>query len=315
MKKILITGGSGFLGQALALKLKNKYKVYLGSRNNINNFNASENTKCEALPMDITNINSIHDVLNYCNPEIVIHAAATKFVDLSENHPFECIDVNILGSTNLVRACIDKKIKKVIGVSTDKAAQPNKNLYGLSKATMERVFLNADSISDTNFICVRFGNIAWSTGSVLPIWKKMHEKNKIILTTGPYMRRFFFTAEQAADLVIYGMNNIKKFHGSIISRDMKSAKIIDILNVWIKKRGGSYKIIKQRKGDGQDENLIGENELDYTKKIRNKKIIYYVINYKKKIKRQIKKIISSKNSKKLSVKEIEAILDYKILSK
>ena len=153
-KNLLITGGSGYLGVNLALKLRSKFNVFLGSRNQKRNREASIITNCEDLPLDVTNINSVRDALEYCKPKIVIHAAATKFVDISEKFPFECSDVNILGSTNIARASIEKKVETVIGISTDKATQPIKNFYGFSKATMEKLFLNAD-ITRLNYLMQR----------------------------------------------------------------------------------------------------------------------------------------------------------------
>lgn len=308
-KKILITGGSGFLGINLAKKLKKNYKVYLSSRNQKNNFLAHKITSCQTYPMDICNINSIRDVLKIVKPDIVIHAAATKFVDLAEKFPFECVDVNILGSSNICRACIESNVKTVIGISTDKATQPIKNFYGLSKAVMEKLFCNLNTVSKTNFLCVRYGNVAWSTGSVLPIWKDMYLKNKKILTTGPYMRRFFFTINEATELVSFALKNYKKFSGKIVSVNMKSARMIDILKTWKKYYKCDYRIISQRKGDRQDEYLISENELNFTKKIKEKNKTYFVIDFNKSIKKTIKQIISSGNAEKLSQNEIKKIID------
>ena len=194
-KNLLITGGSGYLGVNLALKLRSKFNVFLGSRNQKRNREASIITNCEDLPLDVTNINSVRDALEYCKPKIVIHAAATKFVDISEKFPFECSDVNILGSTNIARASIEKKVKTVIGISTDKATQPIKNFYGFSKATMEKLFLNADKNSKTNFLCVRYGNVVWSTGSVFPIWKEMHKKKNYLYYRSIHEKILFFYSE------------------------------------------------------------------------------------------------------------------------
>ena len=306
-KNLLITGGSGYLGVNLALKLRSKFNVFLGSRNQKRNREASIITNCEDLPLDVTNINSVRDALEYCKPKIVIHAAATKFVDISEKFPFECSDVNILGSTNIARASIEKKVKTVIGISTDKATQPIKNFYGFSKATMEKLFLNADKNSKTNFLCVRYGNVVWSTGSVFPIWKEMH-KIKIIYTTGPYMRRFFFSIANAVDLVNFAIKNSNKFKGKIICSNMKSALILDVLKIWIKNYGGKYKIIENRKGDRIDEFLIGDNEIKNTYEIKSKNKIYYIIDYEKNFKNHIQSIISSANAKKLSEKEIVKLI-------
>ncbi len=308
-KNLLITGGSGYLGINLANKLKQKYRVFLGSRNQKRNREAYNITGCKDIPLDVSNINSIRDALNYCNPKIIIHAAATKFVDISEEFPFECSDVNILGSANLARVAIEKKVKTVIGISTDKATQPIKNFYGFSKAAMEKLFLSANNNSSTNFLCVRYGNVAWSTGSVLPIWKEMFEKNKIILTTGPKMRRFFFKIDDAVELVNFALKNSKKFAGKIVCADMKSALILDLLKTWIENYGGRFKVIKGRKGDRLDEFLIGNNEIKHTFKINQKSKLYYIIDYDKISSRPVKKIISSKNSKKLNKKELLELLE------
>ncbi|AEA80520.1 capsular polysaccharide biosynthesis protein CapD [Candidatus Pelagibacter sp. IMCC9063] len=310
-KKILITGGNGFLGLHLAQRLKKNFNIILGSRNNKNNFLVEKKTNCKTFPLDITNINSVRDAINFCKPDIIIHAGATKFVGLSETQPFECADVNIMGSCNIARTAIDKGVKLVIGISTDKATQPIQNFYGMSKAAMEKIFLLSNKLSKTKFLCVRYGNVAWSTGSVLPIWKEMFKKNKTILTTGPYMRRFFFTADDAVDLVIAALENSKKIAGKILCPEMKSSKMIDILKVWVKKFGGKYKIINKRDGDRLDEYLIAENEKDFTKNFYHKKKKYYVIDFSKKIKNAIRQTVTSENCQKLSEKEISQLLDLK----
>ena len=309
-KKILITGGTGFLGINLAKKFSKKYAVILSGRNNKLNYIAKNKTQCEVIPLDVSNINSIRDAINYAKPDIIIHAAATKFVDLSEKFPFETIDSNVLGSSNIARVSIDKKIKTVIGISTDKASPPVKNIYGLSKSIMERLFLSSSNQSNTQFSCVRYGNVAWSTGSVLPIWKRMFDKNKTLLTTGPYMRRFFFLVSDAVTLVDTALKNIKFLNGKILSREMKSAQMIDIIKSWINIYGGKYSIIGSRSGDRQDEYLIGEEELKYTieKKINN--IKHYVIDFSKTDKNSIKKIVSSSTAEKLSNLDISKILKF-----
>ena len=309
-KKILITGGTGFLGINLAKKFSKKYAVILSGRNNKLNYIAKNKTQCEVIPLDVSNINSIRDAINYAKPDIIIHAAATKFVDLSEKFPFETIDSNVLGSSNIARVSIDKKIKTVIGISTDKASPPVKNIYGLSKSIMERLFLSSSNQSNTQFSCVRYGNVAWSTGSVLPIWKRMFDKNKTLLTTGPYMRRFFFLVSDAVTLVDTALKNIKFLNGKILSREMKSAQMIDIIKSWINIYGGKYSIIGSRSGDRQDEYLIGEEELKYTveKKINN--IKHYIIDFSKTDKNSIKKIVSSSTAEKLSNFDISKILEF-----
>ena len=307
-KKILITGGSGYLGRNLALFLKNKYKIILGSRNNQKNDLVKKLTGCEALPLDVSNKNSLIDAVNYVKPNIIIHAAATKFVDLSEKYPLECHDINIVGSSNVARVAIDKKVESVIGISTDKASPPIKNIYGMSKAIMEKLFISLSNNHKTKFTCVRYGNVAWSTGSVLPIWSQMFKKNKTIYTTGPYMRRFFFTINEAVDLVNTSLKNINFLNGKILSKEMKACKMIDILKVWKKIYGGNYIIKNQRKGDRQDEFLIGESELNYSETIYFNKKKFFMINQNMNKSKSLKKIISSQNAKKLSFNEIKNIL-------
>src|SRR5262249_36022839 len=162
------------------------------------------------LPMDVTNIEAVRDVFVEVKPDIVIHAAATKFVDLAERQPMECVDVNVRGSQNVARGAVEKGARSVIGISTDKASPPVRNTYGLSKALMERMFCSMNGKTDTLFTCVRYGNVAWSTGSVLPIWKRMHDETGVIGTTGPEMRRFFFTVEEAVRLVLTALQNIEE---------------------------------------------------------------------------------------------------------
>ena len=205
---------------------------------------------------------------------------------------------------------MNKKIPTVIGVSTDKASPPIKNIYGLSKSCMERLFCSSQPYGKTKFVCVRYGNVTWSTGSVLPIWKRMFNKDKIIKTTGPNMRRFFFSVDEAVSLVDQALKLKDKLNGKILSAEMKSAKMIEILKVWIKTLGGKYKVIETRKGDRLDEYLIGEDELKYTEelKIKNKK--YFVIDFNKLAKKPLKKIVSSQNAKRLSQSDIEKIIQF-----
>lgn len=309
MKTILITGGSGFLGRNLALNLKNNYNIILGSRNNKQNFTASKITGCRALPLDVSNIESVRDIIKETKPHIIIHAAATKFVDLSEKYPNETIDINVTGSQNVARAAIENGVEFVLGISTDKACPPIRNIYGLSKATMERLFCLLNKKSETQFACVRYGNVAWSTGSVLPIWKKMHEETGILETTGPEMRRFFFSIQDAVDLVINAIDNKDLIQGQVLSRVMKSAQIEDILNVWVKHFGGQWKKIQGRPGERDDEFLVGETELAYCQVITLNNIKHFLISPNTKVESGLPAIFTSKEADRLSEDEILEILN------
>ena len=308
-KTMLITGGTGFLGKNLALFFKGNYNVILGARNNKQNLQAKKITGCVAVPMDVTNIEAIRDVVNEFKPQIIIHAAATKFINLSEKYPMECVDVNIIGSQNVARVAVDKNIEIVIGISTDKAAPPVRNVYGMSKSIMERIFCSMNEKSNTKFTCVRYGNIAWSTGSVLPIWDEMHKKTGIIGTTGPEMRRFFFTVDEAVDLIDTALNNIEDIKGKVLSRVMKSAKIEDILRVWIKNKGGKWEKLDTRPGERNDEFLVGEIELPFTVEKYYNNIKHFIISFNQKAEKPLDKIFSTKNAEKLNDDEILKLIN------
>lgn len=307
-KTILITGGSGFLGRNLALKLKDKYNVVLGSRNNKNNAYARKITECDVLPLDVSNIESVRDVITEVKPNIIIHAAATKFVDLSEKYPMETVDINITGSQNVARIAIEKGVEFVVGVSTDKACPPVRNIYGLSKATMEKIFCLMDGKTDTRFTCVRYGNVAWSTGSVLPIWKDMFDKTRVLKTTGPEMTRFFFTVDHAVELVNNAVENKELVSGKILSRMMKSAQIEDILNIWVKNLGGSWERMEGRPGERNDEFLVGETEVEYCTELEINGVKHYIISPNEKSGNKVD-IFHSGIAEKLTETEILEIIN------
>lgn len=306
---ILVTGGTGFLGRRLGLALRDDHEVVLAGRNNKQNRYAEQFTGCRTLPLDVASIESVRDVFLEVKPDVVVHAAATKFVDLAERQPLECVDVNVVGSENVARVAMERGVDTVIGISTDKAAPPVRNTYGLSKALMERVFCTLDGKTDTRFSCVRYGNVAWSTGSVLPIWKGMHDRDGVIGTTGPDMRRFFFTVDEAVALVLAAMNHIDELHGTVLGRTMKSARIGDILDIWIARHGGRWEQIEGRPGERDDEFLIGDLELPYTRSVRYDGVEHFVISFNEKAPQPLERGLSSANAERLSEDEIVAIID------
>lgn len=308
-KRILVTGGTGFLGRNLGLALKDRYDVVLTGRNNKQNMHAGEVTGCAVLPMDVANIEAVRDTFVEVKPDVVIHAAATKFVDLAEKQPMECVDVNVTGSQNIARVSIEKGVESVLGISTDKAAPPVRNTYGLSKALMERVFCAMDGKSDTKFACVRYGNVAWSTGSVLPIWKKMFEDTGVIRSTGPEMRRFFFTVDDAVKLVTTALENIETIRGGVLSRYMKAAQIEDLLDVWTSQKGGRWERMEGRPGERDDEFLIGDIELPYTEEMMFDDVKHYFITFNKKVASPLAEGLSSANTERLTEAEMIALID------
>lgn len=307
---ILITGGTGFLGKRLGMRLAAENKVILTGRNNKHNMDAQQFTGCTTLPMDVTSIESVRDVFTEVRPTVVIHAAATKYVDLSEQQPMECIDVNVFGSQNLARVCVEKGVSTVIGMSTDKSAPPVGNTYGLTKALMERVFCAMDKKTPTRFACVRHGNIAWSTGSVFPLWKKMHDNTGVIGSTGPDMTRYFSTVDDAVELVKMAIDNIEHLRGSVVSREMKSALIRDILELWIREKGGRWEKIEGRPGERPHEYLLGEPELPYTTRETFGGVTHYVTRFNQPIAKPLPAALSSATANRLSEQEVLAIINH-----
>lgn len=311
-KNILITGGSGFLGRNIAKFYNNKlYKIILASRNNALNRIAQEYSNCTFVPLDVTNFKTVDEVFNDLKPSIVIHAAATKYVDLSIKFPNECVDVNILGSQNIARASIKHNVKTVIGISTDKATPPAKTIYGLSKSLMEHLFINLNKTSNTNFFCLRFGNIAWSSGSVLPIWHRMLKNKGIITSTGPEMKRYFFTVQEASSFVIKSLNHINAFKGKVVCCEMKQAKVSRLLETFCKINNCKWKMGRKRFGDYNHEVLISKYEIDKTSIIKLNGYKYYLIdNFAENLK-FIKNEISTKNSNQLNNNDIFNIISNK----
>jgi UDP-N-acetylglucosamine 4,6-dehydratase/5-epimerase len=306
---ILITGGTGFLGKRLALALRDSHRVVLTGRSNKNNQGAKEFTGCEVAPMDVASIESVRDGVVEFNPETIIHAAATKFVDLSEKYPMECVDVNVTGSQNVARVAMERGVRVVVGISTDKASPPVRNTYGLSKALMERMFCSLNEKCSTRFGCVRYGNVAWSTGSVLPVWKRMHEKDGWIGTTGPQMRRFFFTVDEAVNLVMTALERIETIQGKVLSRKMKAAKIQDILDLWVREKGGRWQVIEGRPGERNDEYLVGDLEVPHTEEMLCDGITHYAISFNQKVSQPISVGLSSANTERLSDEEIVCLIN------
>jgi FlaA1/EpsC-like NDP-sugar epimerase len=308
-KKVLITGGTGFLGKRLALAMKDDHEVTLGARNNKQNFLAGELTGCTVLPLDISRIDAVRDAMMECKPEIIVHAAATKYVDLAEMQPMEAIDVNVIGSQNVARVAMELGVETVVGISTDKAAPPVRNTYALTKALMERMFCSLNGKTATKFVCVRFGNLAWSTGSVLPIWKRMIDQTGVIGTTGPEMRRFIISVDEAVELILTALRHVDELQGKVVTRHMKSVLIGDMLSTWIKHKGGEWKKIEGRPGERDDEYVVGDMELPYTTAVEYGGLKHYVIAFNELSDNPPAEAMSSANVERLSEEEMLAIID------
>jgi FlaA1/EpsC-like NDP-sugar epimerase len=293
----------------LALTLKDRYDICITGRNNKQNFYSERFSGVKCIPMDVSQIESVRDAFVEFKPDFVVHAAATKFVDLSERQPMECIDVNVVGSQNVARVAVERGVKKVVGVSTDKAAPPIRNIYGLSKSMMERMYCSMDAKTDTRFACVRYGNVAWSTGSVLPLWTQQFADSKLLRSTGPDMTRFFFTVDEAVALVATCMDNIGELHGKVLSRRMKAAKIRDILDIWVQEKGGRWEKMEGRPGDRPQEFLIAQTELEYTFEKKYGGVTHYVVSFNERAANPLKTEVSSDNAEMLTRAEIASLIN------
>ena len=309
-KKILITGGSGFLGKNLGLylKLKNKYNIFLCSRNIDNLKIVNKQTKCNVYPLDINNYGSVVKAFSNIQPDMIIHSAAIKYIDLAEKFPEECIQTNVIGSLNILRACKTFNIKKLIAISTDNVTNPEHNIYSLTKSLMEKSLILKSKRSKINIACVRFGNLPWSTGSIFPIWSEMSKKQKIVKSIGPDMTRYFYRVDQACSLINFMMKNINSLNGKVVVPDMKAAKIKDILDVWCKIHKVKWKKIDKRKGDKEYESIISPSEYcSFTLKNTNigKIFLLDILNNK------LKKGLNSLNAENFSTKEIKDLIQKK----
>jgi len=309
-QSILITGGSGFLGQNLAKMLRDDYELTLASRNERNLQRVASALKLAFYPLDVSNELSVYEAIRRIKPSIIIHAAATKFVDLAEKFPNECIDINVKGSQNIARAAIHFNIPQVIGISTDKVTSPIANLYGHSKAIMERLFLLQNNLSETKFLCVRYGNVAWSTGSVLPLWEKMSLDLKKVTSTGPHMNRFFFSINQAVELVVKAIKYADQLEGKTLSLPMKASNISRVLDIWSEIYGVSWVEAERRFGDRDFEILIAENELNRTmlKELGGQKLFLMNLSENVPSSEKLSEIYSSVTAIQLSDDEIYSLI-------
>ncbi len=207
-KTIIVTGGTGSIGSELVAQLLQyePKQVRVLSRDESKQYDLLEKLNypknLRLLIGDIRDKERLR--LAFKNVDIVFHAAALKHVSLCEYNPLEAVKTNIIGSQNVIDAAMENGVAKVIAISTDKAVNPM-NVLGTTKLMMEKLFVNESYYAPntkTRLSCVRFGNVAWARGSVLPLWKKQAEKNNSIRVTDGEMTRFLMSIEQAIKLVL-----------------------------------------------------------------------------------------------------------------
>jgi UDP-N-acetylglucosamine 4,6-dehydratase/5-epimerase len=193
--------------------------------------------------------------------DYVVHAAATKIVPTAEYNPFECVKTNIIGAMNVIDACIDRKVKRVIALSTDKASNPA-NLYGATKLASDKLFVAGNSYSgfhDTRFGVVRYGNVMGSRGSVIPFFLSLAEKNCLPITD-ERMTRFMISLEQGVELVWHALEDM--VGGEIYVKKIPSMKLVDIARAVAP--NARHEIIGIRPGEKLHEQMVGPEDAMYT---------------------------------------------------
>jgi len=256
--KVLITGGTGTVGKALISQNDKEYISISRNEENIANLRRLyPEVKCYV--GNIEDKSLLLRVFKDVKPDVVVHAAAMKHIDLMETNPIAGCNVNVVGSLNVAEASLINDVPITIGVSTDKACLPE-SVYGASKYIMERVFMNTNT-DENRFALTRFANVAHSAGSVLPFWLNLYKQKKPLKLTDPDMNRLIFTKEDAASLINRTIDFTKENSGGFVkSYKMKCVNMLDLAKVI----SDDIEIVGKRPGEKTDEDLISEREIART---------------------------------------------------
>ena len=238
-KKILIIGGTGALGNTLTDRYYKDNEIVIFSRDEHKHVNMKHKFPDITYHIgDVKDKESVMQVLNEYEPDVVINTAALKHVPICEDNPYESVKTNIIGHRNLID-CVNlsqHKIETLMFISTDKACKPI-NVYGMCKAISERLYVDfANKQEEIKVVLCRYGNVLESTGSVIPFFKSLLEKgNKSLPITDARMTRFLLSLEESVDLIEWAFNHSES-HGNIIVPNLQSVKVVDLA----KEIGKSY---------------------------------------------------------------------------
>ena len=265
-ESILITGGTGSFGKQfvnMTLKRYNPKKVVIFSRDEMKQWEMAKiyenDNRVRFFIGDVRDKDRLWRALSEI--DYVVHAAALKIVPKAEYDPFECIRTNVNGAMNLIDIAIDRGVKRVVALSTDKACSPT-NLYGATKLISDKVFIASNSYtanSDTRFSIVRYGNVMGSRGSVIPLFLNRTDKS-IFPITDERMTRFMITLEQGVNMVWHAFKDM--CGGEIYVKKIKSMKIVDIARTI--NPNAEFRIIGIRPGEKLHEQMIGMDDSPYT---------------------------------------------------
>ena len=264
---ILITGGTGSFGHAfvpMTLKKYNPKRLVILSRDEMKQWEMAklfgDDPRVRFFIGDVRDKDRLYRALD--GIEYVVHAAATKIVPTAEYNPFECIKTNIHGAMNLIDACIDQNVKRVVALSTDKASSPV-NLYGATKLASDKLFVASNSSyaagHKTRFAVVRYGNVMGSRGSVIPFFMSIKDSG-VLPITDKRMTRFMISLEQGVELVWHAFEDM--VGGEIYVKKIPSMKVTDIARVIAP--DAKQEIVGIRPGEKLHEQMIGAEDAYFT---------------------------------------------------
>ncbi len=263
---ILITGGTGSFGHTfvpMTLKRYNPKKLIIFSRDEMKQWEMAkqfqEDPRVRFFIGDVRDKDRLYRALD--GVDYVVHAAATKIVPTAEYNPFECIKTNINGAMNLIDACIDKGVKRVVALSTDKASSPI-NLYGATKLASDKLFVAGNSYAgshNTRFAVVRYGNVMGSRGSVIPFFMSLKDSG-VLPITDERMTRFMISLEAGAELVWHAFEDM--IGGEIYVKKIPSMKVVDLAKVVAPQ--AKLEFVGIRPGEKLHEQMIGAEDSIYT---------------------------------------------------
>ncbi|MDP2759419.1 MAG: UDP-N-acetylglucosamine 4,6-dehydratase (inverting) [Sideroxyarcus sp.] len=263
---LLITGGTGSFGHTfvpMTLAKYNPRRMVIYSRDEMKQWEMAKlyanDPRVRFFIGDVRDKDRLARALD--GIDYVVHAAATKIVPTAEYNPFECVKTNIIGAMNLIDACIDRGVKRVIALSTDKASSPA-NLYGATKLASDKLFVAGNSYAgghDTRFGVVRYGNVMGSRGSVIPFFLSIADQGALPITDDR-MTRFMITLEQGVELVWHAFEDM--VGGEIYVKKIPSMKVIEVANATVP--GAKHEIVGIRPGEKLHEQMIGAEDALYT---------------------------------------------------
>jgi UDP-N-acetylglucosamine 4,6-dehydratase len=277
-KTVLVTGGTGSFGQAFVRMVLSRFKPHkliVFSRDELKQYEMAQAFPDTTYPCMRYFIGDVRDAdrleMAMRDVDIVIHAAALKHVPAAEYNPFECIRTNVHGAENIVMAAIRSGVKKVVALSTDKAANPA-NLYGASKLASDKIFVAANNLSSGHprFSVVRYGNVMGSRGSVVPFFRRLvNEGADSLPITDPRMTRFWITIEQGVNFVLSSLEMMQG--GEIFVPKIPSTKITELANVMAP--GMPHKVVGIRPGEKLHEVMITEDDARGTLELSDRYLI------------------------------------------